>query len=67
MRQIRTVTWDLMAWLPLDPGLDVRATGTGLSGDKCWHSVFGQSLCAQLLMEIVQHPAELVMLQLRCH
>ena len=66
MWQMGVIVWDLMAWLPLDYRMSTHETGTGLSGgDRCWHGVFGQEMFAFLLREIVGHPANLVMLQLR--
>lgn len=65
MMQMRAVVWDLHKWLPFDIS-EAGGQGTGLSGDSCWHGVFRQPMFAQLLQEILQHPAEVVMLQLRC-
>jgi len=68
MRQIRTVVWDVLAWLPVDPAAGNHAAGTALSGgNDCWHSVFSQPLVAQLLLDILMRPADLVMSQLRRH
>ena len=60
--QIRAAVWDLTEWLPHRSS---EETGTGLSDDRCWHSVFRQLLFAKLFKEIIQHPAHVVMLALR--
>ena len=64
--QINAVVWDAAAWLPLTTGDGPACSGTGLSGDECWHSVFGQEMFTQLILEIMQRPASLVMLKLKC-
>ncbi len=57
----------MSAWLPDDaePAEGTELT-SGLTGE-CWNSVFRQSQFAHLLQEILGHPADVVMLQLRCH
>ena len=64
MLQLRMVTWDLLAWLPRDPAVDLPSTGTGLNSDTCWESVCRQAVFGQLMMEIWQHPADIVMWKL---
>ena len=59
--QMRAVFWDLLEWFD---AADPCGTGTGLSGDECWQSVFCQPLFARLIQEILQNPAHLVMLSL---
>ena len=57
-----------MAWLPANADTDPRGIGNAIAGrETCWKSVFSQPLMAQLLVEILQRPTDLVMLELRRH
>ena len=64
MRQLRMVTWDLGGWLPTKPAVDFPSMGTGLTCKTCWESVCRKLLFPQLMMEIWQHAADIVMLKL---
>ena len=64
-RQVTFVDWDCNLLRKHSDAVDDIVSG--LSGDKCWHTIFGQSLFAGLIHNILQYPADLVMLQLKRH
>jgi len=78
MWQLHIVDWDLSTWLPDNlesaPNTDGQDRNTksdaehasGLSGG-CWHCIFRQSSFSDLIRGILQHPADVVMSQLRCY
>ena len=76
--QLHVVDWDLSTWLPdnseraaytdgKDRNTESDAKQASGVGGGCWHNVFRQSSFSDLIRGILQHPADVVTLQLRCY
>ena len=65
MWQFHFVDWDVSAWLHVPEGADIESKGSSGVGGGCWNSIFRQSGFVDLSQKILQHPAHIVMLQLR--
>ena len=76
--QLHVVDWDLSTWLPdnsekaaytdgKDRNTESDAKQASGVGGGCWHNIFRQSSFSDLIRGILQHPAHVVTLQLRCY
>jgi len=65
--QLHSSTWNLLAWLPVDPDKDLgSSTGfTGLDGDAVWRTVFSEDLFDPLVQAVAMKPVNLILLQPR--
>jgi len=63
---LRCIDWDLVAWLPSEPGVvrgDRRLNGLDQS---TWAATFHCQLFKELIAAIVKSPADIIMSSLKC-